>query len=501
MADNSKLISDALQKTDPQLAQAIDARNSWDTAIAKRGARVKIYRNYERGEHRAKITDQMKKMLRISKDTASELSDFNDNYCRVVVDKMAARLVVSSIKAGEAADDWLKDTLTRNDFEAQQSSWFRGGIRDGDSFVLIDPVTFLWASEPAYDGFSGVSVIFDSMTRKPVWACKLWSEADTDDIAEGEQTTAVMKMVVYQPNTVSFWQGSTGGAEVEAVNGVATEQGIDAETNVMPWPLGKIPIVHIANQLDNYTQYGESELRPAVPLQDVLNRTLHSMVMASEFSAFKLLWSIGFDVSVDGIVPGGIINLTVGDGKAYTPEDIEFLKAAKVGQFEATDLSQYTGQIDKVVQQISQATQTPIYGVTGQGGNISGEALKQLEIGLLGKIERFQRQNTDAIKELVQMTAEMQNIFDGADNAPALDTILVIWKPAEILDVNARIAALSLVREKNPGLFPDDFYQERIGSLLGLGADDIAMVIEKAKDQQGLLFEALAGGGGFVPPA
>jgi len=204
---------------------------------------------------------------------------------------------------------------------------------------------------------------------------------------------------------------------------------------------------------------------------------------------------------VDGIVPGGIINLTVGDGKAYTPEDIEFLKAAKVGQFEATDLSQYTGQIDKIVQQISQATQTPIYGVTGQGGNISGEALKQLEIGLLGKIERFQRQNTDAIKELVQMTAEMQNIFDGADNAPALDTILVIWKPAEILDVNARIAALSLVREKNPGLFPDDFYQERIGSLLGLGADDIAMVIEKAKDQQGLLFEALAGGGGFVPPA
>ena len=508
--DNSGLISASLIQTAPQLAASIDADNSWKAAIRKRGARVRLFRDYERGDHRASITKEMKKMLRISADDIADLNDFNDNYCKVVVDKMAARVFVSSISAGDDAADWLKDTLERNDFDAQQQTWYRGSIRDGDSYVMIDSETLLWVSEPAYDGFSGMTVIIDSMTRKPIWACKLWSEADTNDIAGDDPTHATMRIIVYQPDQVSYWKGETGGASIEPDMriSVVSDSGngagdVSELVNFIEWPLGRIPLIHYANQTDNFTQYGESELRPAIPLQDVLNRTLHSMVMASEFSAFKLLWSIGFEIDVDGIIPGGVVNLVLKDGGGTisdpTEGQLEFLKSVKVGQFEATDISQYTNQIDKIVQQISQVTQTPILGITTKGV-LSGEAMKQFEIGLLEKVGRYQQENTDAIKEMIELTAEMQNTFDGFDTAPKVEDIIVIWKPAEILDVNARVAALSGVREKNSGLFTDEFYIKRIGALLGMSQIDIKDEIEKAKSQQGLLFEALSGGGGFVPP-
>ena len=499
--DNSGLISDVLSRTAPSLAASIDAASSWSSAILTRGARIRLFRDYERGDHRASMTTEQRKLLRITAGDA-KMENLNDNYCKVIIDKMSSRLFISSISAGDKAEDWLTDTLANNDFDAQQQNWFRGAIRDGDSYVMVDSETMLWVSEPAYDGFSGVVLIIDSMTRKPVWACKLWSENDVNDLAGDDPTNAPMKIIVYQGDKISYWKGVAGGAAVEPDNKVESGEGVDL-VNSVEWPLGRIPLVHYANQIDNFTQYGESELRPAIPLQDVLNRTLSTMLAASEFSGWKLLWSIGFEIDVDGITPGGIVNLVLKNGAgaietAPTQDQLDFLKAAKVGQFEASDISQYTNQIDKIVQQISQTTQTPLYGVTASG-NLSGEALKQLEIGLLGKIERFQRQNTDAVKELIEMTAEMQNIFEG-ENAPAIDDIRVVWKPAEILDVNARISTMITTREKAPGLFTDEFYIERIGSLLGMSQADIKEEVEKAQSQQGMLFEALTGGGGGIPP-
>ena len=493
MADNSNLIVAALERTDPQLAASIDAGNAWQNAIKKRGARVALYRDYERGDHRADITTEMKKMLRINSDDA-ELTDFNDNYCKVVVDKMAGRLFVSNIAVDENAQDvreWLTDLLDYQDFDAQQSDWYRGAVRDGDSFIMVDSQTMRWVSEPAYDGFDGLVVIFDSITRKALWACKLWSQADTSDIS-GDDTSysVVMKLVVYQPGVISHWKGQEGGTEISADNQYIGDG--NEFVNYEPFPLDRLPIVQFANQKDNYTNYGESELRPAIPLQDVLNRTLHSMVMASELSAFRQYYSIGMKIDADAIVPGAIHNLVPFEVEnAISDEQIEYMKAIRVGQFEASDISQYTNQVDKVVQQISQSTQTPIYGVTTQG-NLSGEALKQLEIGLLGKIERFQHQNTDAIRELIQLTAEMQNAFENdlEFSVPAqVDNVKVIWKPAEILDVNARITTLTALREKAPGLFTDEFYIKRIGTLIGMSQDDINTEIEKARNQQGLAFD------------
>ena len=506
MSDNSKLIADALQKTDPALYASIDGGDSWPVGLKKRGARVDKYRRYERGDHDAALNDQLRKIMRLKPDDAGS-REFNDPYCKIIVDKMAGRNSVSEISTkDEAGQTWIEKILEINEFEVLSGEVFRGAIRDGDSYVIIDPITLMWAAEPPYDGFSGVVAIFDEMRRKTIWACKIWSEADNVDLAGDESTAkAGMKLVVYQAGQISWWKGTDGGAEAKpddipmdiSVEGVTTG-------NAKVWPLEVLPIVHFVNQKDNYTSYGESEIRAAIPLQDLLNRTLHSMGMASELSAFKIYWSKGMEIKKDGIVAGAVLNLlpfgATPDPSSITEEGIRFLEAIEVGEFNESDISNYTNQIDTLVREISQVTQTPIYGVTAQG-NLSGEALKQLEIGLIGKVKRFQRENNGAIRQLIMLTAEMSNEFTGHEKAPIIDTISINWKSPEIIDVGAQIAVLVAMKEKAPSLFADEWYREQIGGLLAMTQKQIREEGEKAQNAQSLFFGALTGADGNIPVA
>jgi len=495
---NSGLIADALLQTDPKLYASIDGGNSWKSSITQRGARVKLYRDYERGDHRADMTDQMRKMLRLTADDA-DLKDFNDNYCGIVIDKMSGRISAKEIKTDSPQTDesWLAPLLEKQDFQAAEGMWWRGAIRDGDAFVMVDPQTFLWSSEPSYDGFSGMVAIYNQMTRKPIWACKCWAESDTqDETEEATNNTKVIYLVVYQPNQISFWKGSESGEVVEPNNIQGNGKALSKtkSTNIRPWPAelkGALPFVSFANQRDNFTRYGYSEIRVAIPLQDVLNRTIYSMVMASEFSAFMVAYSIGMKIDPTGIVPGAIINMTLNNADGtpitdFTPEQIEFMKTCKVGQLQASDISQYTNQLSSIVKEISQATQTPIYGITA-AGVISGDALKQLEIGLIGKCQRFQRQNTDSLKELILLTALMERTFDPGLGTPEIKSVSVNWKSPELLDVDAAIKTLIQMRKDAPGLWADSFYQNKIGQLMGMSQIDIdkeiKAVIEQADEE------------------
>jgi hypothetical protein len=240
-----------------------------------------------------------------------------------------------------------------------------------------------------------------------------------------------------------------------------------------------------------------------LPIQDVQNRTLHSMATASEFSAYPVDVSYGFKIDKSGIQPGAVINLYLKDavGNAIvdpTPEQIAFMNAAKVQQLGTADISQYTNQLSELTKHVSQVTQTPIYGVTAEG-NLSGEALKQLETGLIGKIQRFQKENTAAVRLLIELTAEIQNAFaTDAGSAPELDDISVNWANAEILDVTAAITSILDIRERAPGLFDDDFIRQQIGSLLKLTQSQIQTEGKNAKNSNGRAFDLLTGAAGNV---
>jgi hypothetical protein len=528
---NQGLIADALFKTNQSLYYEVAGGSDFTNALKKKGARVFKYRSYERGDHDANLTEQQKHLLNIRNDDA-KLNEASANYCSIVVDMMAGRLSVAAISAkDDTNEEWINDTLTRNNFESKQGEWNRGAIRDGESFVIVDPQTALWVSEPAYDGFSGIFAIYDTITGLPKWACKLWVETQPADISTDAGDTDdddIVYLVVYEPRKITYWQGTSSTSEVKPrmINQTGILKVLESG-NGYEWEIGIIPIVQFANKRNNYTNYGESEIRCVIPLQNIVNATLYDMMMASKLSAFKIYWSKGMKIKKDGIVPGSVINLTLqdGDGNDVVNLDenmIAFLNAVEVGEFGSTDMSQYTAQLDKLEREISQVSATPIYGITNQGA-LSGEALKQLEIGLINKVYRYQNENDRAFKMLFRLTALIQRTFEVnqafeakftksvADfvqlSAPVaapqnIDSLNIEWKSPEIIDAATQIKTLSELRSTNPNLWSDNWYRQKIGSLLGMSNQQITEEGESAEDQKLSAFETItAGRSGNIPVA
>ena len=84
---NVNIVIDALEKTNPNLYQEVGG-SDFLSAITKKGARVKKYRKYERGDHDANLTVQQRWLLNIVADDA-ELNEACANYCAIVVDMIA----------------------------------------------------------------------------------------------------------------------------------------------------------------------------------------------------------------------------------------------------------------------------------------------------------------------------------------------------------------------------------------------------------------------------
>jgi hypothetical protein len=83
----------------------------------------------------------------------------------------------------------------------------------------------------------------------------------------------------------------------------------------------------------------------------------------------------------------------------------------------------------------------------------------------------------------------------------ALD-INLNWGSPEIIDVAMQVTALSTMRRDNPNLWPDEWYRERIGSLLGMSSTQIKEESEKADVERVSAFDQLVGGRtGTVPLA
>jgi len=275
-------------------------------------------------------------------------------------------------------------------------------------------------------------------------------------------------------------------------------------TDEVPWPLERVPVVAFINQRDNFNSHGESEIRPAIPLQDIINRTIHSAVMTTEYTGFLIRYAFGFELSTMDVIPGSTINVALTDANGAqvtepTPAQADFLNALKVGTLEAGDLSQYVIMLERWVKEISQSTQTPIYGVTNEGA-ISGEALKQLEIGLIGKCQRFQAENTDAWRNMIMLAHDAQSAFNtGFGSPPDVAYVGVRWQSPQVREANDDIASLVAMYKTAPALFPDGWYRRRIGGILGMGADEIARLEEEAAAERSSFMDRLVGNDGGIP--
>lgn len=396
---------------------------AWLADQSDRAAKVALFREYADGNHRANLTTEMRALLRLG-GNAQTLDQFNDNYMAVVIDTMVDRLQVHQVEADtDAGSEWADDTLDYNRMDGLQQDVHQAAVRDGHTYVMVsydnEEGRVKLTPEPAYDGSYGVlSVHEDPASTIPSLAIKVW-RVSTASLAD------TVRVNVYYPERIEKYVSRDGGA-LERWE----EPG---EAWPAPWknatgePLG-VPLVKFANRPGSHTDQGVSEIEDAIPLQDALNRTLYSMVMAAELSAFQVRYMFGAEPPA-AVTPGMWIFTDAPLQNDVHPMDIGVLPVGEIGQY--IEMARWlTSEMGKI-------TRTPSPEFMG-GDNASGEALKQREIGLLGKVARFQTKAGNAWEDTLRVAHRIQAAFS-PEQPPAVERFFCRWADAEIRNDTAVI--------------------------------------------------------------
>lgn len=405
------LIRSALSTAEARALNLRMSLDAWAADQAARAAKVKLFREYAEGDHRAELTPEMAKMLRVDRNSSTR---FNDNYMDIVISTMGDRLTLTGFETDvDAATAWAMGLCEANRFDALQGDTTIAALRDADTYLMAswdnDEKRVVWTHEPAYDGSSGMLVHHDARGRVQV-ALKVWQES-RETLGDTTRVT-----VYYADRIERYISGADGGL-------------MRYEEPGQPWPApllwnGQpvgVPVVHIPNRGSSYDPYGMSEIENAIPLQDALNRTLYSMVMTAELTGFGVRWAKGFKPPA-GIMPGTWIVIGADGG-------LDKDQVADVGMLPQGEIMPYIQQAQWLTAEIGKITRTPAPEFMGSD-NASGESLKQREIGLLGKVRRFQVNAGNRWEDFVRLSWRMQAAFGSPP--PEFKTIRAVWDEAEL---------------------------------------------------------------------
>ena len=395
-------------------AQALNRRMSVDAWVAEqtvRGEKVALFRNYIDGDHRAELSAEMIAILRIDSKSANR---FNDNYCPRVVYTMSDRLKVARVESDtDAANEWLESVLAANRFDGLQTDVHEASLIDGDAFVMVswdkENKRVALTNEPAWDGTSGMMVLHDPQGTVQI-AVKSWRETVN---SVGDTT----RVNVYLPDRIRRYISQSGGALQPFKT---DEQDWETLLLVKGEPMG-CPVVHFKNRWRVGDFYGLSEIEQVIPLQDSLNRTMTSLIMAAELTAFQVKVALSFEPPA-AIAPGSWITITNRDVDTGIHEPKAYV-------LETGQVVPYIQAADWLVGQIGRVSDTPMPEHMG-ADNASGESLKQRESGLLGKVSRYQVRNGNKWEDVITLAARVEAAF--GSTPPAFETISCKWDAPEV---------------------------------------------------------------------
>jgi hypothetical protein len=400
--------------------------------------KIQLFEDYYAGRHRLAFAT-----LKFRQSFGWLFNALADNWCQIVVDAPVERLFVEGFRFGEGTDAntdawsiWQANALDSESVMAHTEA-----VKDGRAYLLVAPqqpgdqfprITVEHASQMIVQHASG-----DRRTR--LAALKKWRDDDGLDYA-----------TLYLPEEIVKWRSerpaSAGTGDGANREWVPREGGGEN-------PMGVVPVIPLYNN-PTMLEGGRSDLEPAIPLQDAINKELADMLVASEFGAFIQRWATGIEVDTgsDG-KPTGATELKAAVSRLWTSEN----ETAKFGQFQATDLNNYVGAIAMLLQHLAAQTRTPPHYLLGQIVNVSGDALKAAETGLVSKVKRKQIDFSDSWEEAMRLALGLAGKTEPAE-ALGAETI---WRDPEYRSEGEQVDAAIKLR----GLgIPVEALWERIGA-------------------------------------
>lgn len=358
---------------------------------------VLAYKYYD-GDHRIRYATQNWK-----KQFAHLFEEFADNLCPTVVDSLAERLTVlgwrsnqaqttvedvpgsgeagiparKRVKVVDPLGEDAQDLWDANEMASRANQVHLEAIKCGNSYVLVwpdenlNPVFF-----PQTDAEFNVEYdpnALGVLSR----ACKVWYLPDVRK----------WRLNIYLPDSIEKYitpNAAPNGLPMDDRQWVPFN---DPKTGpVVNNPYGVVPAFHFANKA-LYTR-GTSELKEVIPIQDALNKSILDMLVAMEFASYRQRYIIGLEVETDEVT-GEPKDANV---RSYGADRMMSIGGDKneieVGEFQATDLSQFRQVSKDFRMEVATVSGTPLhYFFITSGDFPSGEAIKSAEARFVTKIE------------------------------------------------------------------------------------------------------------------
>jgi hypothetical protein len=247
---------------------------------------------------------------------------------------------------------------------------------------------------------------------------------------------------------------------------------------------GKVPFVPFLNRpgLDGGSL---SEISDLLPHFDKINTLTAQHLLAAELGAFRIRWATGIDIPTDK------------DGKPIEPFDVALNRLwvnsdaeGKFGSFEGTPLEPYLQSIDQAVQQVAAISRTPPFLLMGKITNLSAEAIRATDIGMVQKVMERQRSFGQSWQDVIRLGLLM--LGDPMSEMAEMETM---WRDPEIVSEGQRVDAL--VKLFSVGL-PWQAVMERYGATPGEIARWDAM---RSDDTFNRLLNQPAQSPGLMPPS
>lgn len=338
------------------------------------------------------------------------------NWCELVVNAVAERLQVVGFRfGGNDTRPW--DIWQASAMDADSELVQTDALVCGQAFVLV---------QPDDDNPTGVEITGET----PFQATVLYEAGSHRRRAAGfkryEDDEGLVEELIL-PDVIAIW---AHGEQEPHVEGNPT-------TNVRDG--GFVQLVEVTPQPRTYGP-PRSELAPAIPFQDRINTTIFNRMVATDYGAFRQIWATGVKIAREVVTePDGSTTTTmikpydVGANRLLANENPE----GRFGSFPESTLGGYLNAVAQDVEQLAAITQTPPHYLLGQMINISGDAIKAAESGLVAKVSRRALHIGEAWEEVMRIALGFVGDPGAVDIAAE-----VIWKDFETRSEGQRVDAL-----------------------------------------------------------
>lgn len=300
----------------------------------------------------------------------SFLREAGANWCELVANAVAERLAVTGFRFAGTGGEEAWQIWQANQMDADAELVQSDALVCGSSFVLV---------QPDADNPSGVEMTAESpleatvlyepgSRRRRAAGYKRFGEQGGDPAYPGRRTE-----VLILPDVIATWHADSTGPAEQAPN-----------------PAGAVGMIELTPQ-PRTRGWPRSELHSCIPIQDRINTVLFARLVATDYSAFRQIWATGVKIartvvtSDDGTeVTRPIRPYDIGANRLLANENPE----ARFGSFPESALRGYLDSVEQDVNQMAAITQTPPHYLLGQIANLSADAIKAAEAGLVSKARR-----------------------------------------------------------------------------------------------------------------